>query len=76
MIGDKDKFLTLKRESDGSVSFGNDNSTMIIGKGRVKIRSQDATTKIVLLVEDMKHNLLGVIQMCDQRQRLVFDSKK
>jgi hypothetical protein len=32
MTGDKDKFLTLRKERDGSVSFKNDDSTKIIGK--------------------------------------------
>jgi hypothetical protein len=32
MTGDKNKFISLKKERDGSVSFGNDNSTIIIGK--------------------------------------------
>jgi hypothetical protein len=30
----------------------------------------------VLLVEDMKHCILSVSQMCDQGHILVFDSKK
>jgi hypothetical protein len=30
----------------------------------------------VLLVENMKHNLLSVSQMCDQGHTLLFDSKK
>jgi hypothetical protein len=42
MTGDKDKFLTLKKERDGSVSFGNDNSSGIIGRGTIKIGSKDA----------------------------------
>ena len=33
-------------------------------------------TKNVLLVENMKHNLLIVSQMCDQGHTLTFDSKK
>jgi hypothetical protein len=76
MTGDMDRFLTLKKERDGSVSFGNDNSTIIIGKGTVKLGSKDAKEENVLLVEDMKHNLLSVSQMCDQGHRLVFDSQK
>jgi hypothetical protein len=76
MTGDKDKFLTLKKERDGSVSFGNDNSTRIIGRGTIKIGSKDAKAENVLLVEDMKHNLLSVSQMCDQGHKLVFDSQK
>ena len=33
-------------------------------------------TKNDLLVEDMKHNLLSVIQMCDQGHTLQFDLEK
>ena len=76
MEGDKYRFITLKKERDGSISFGNDNSAKIIGKGTVNLRSKDSTKKNVLLVEDMKHNLLSVSQMCDQGHILVFDSKK
>jgi hypothetical protein len=76
MTGDKDKFLTLKKERDGSISFGNDNSAKIIGRGTIKLGSKDAREENVLLVEDMKHNLLSVSQMCDQGHRLMFDSEK
>jgi hypothetical protein len=76
MTGDKDMFLTLKKERYGSISFGNDNSTRIIGRGTIKIGSKDAKEENVLLVEDMKHNLLSVSQMCDQGHKLVFDSQK
>jgi hypothetical protein len=37
---------------------------------------QDANVENVLLVEDMKHNLLSVSEMCDQGHKLVFDSRK
>ena len=35
MTSDRDKFLTLQKERDGSFSFGNDDSVKIIGKGTV-----------------------------------------
>jgi hypothetical protein len=76
MTGDKDMFLTLIKERDGSVSFGNDDSTKIIGKGIVKIGNKNTKEKFVLLVEDMKHNILSVIQMCDQGHKVTFDSQK
>ena len=44
MKGDKDKFMELKKERDGSISFGNDNSRKNIGKGTIKLRSKDART--------------------------------
>jgi hypothetical protein len=73
MKGDKDRFLTLKKETYGSISFGNDDSTKIIGRGTINLGSKDTN---FLLVEDMKHNLLRVSQTCDQGHRLVFDSHK
>ena len=76
MTGDKDRFMTLKKERYGSVSFGNDNSSKIIGNGIVKLRSKDATTENVLLVKDMKHNILSVSKICDDRHIIMFDSQK
>ena len=76
MIGDIDKFITLRKERDGSVSFGNDDSSKIIGKGTVWIGNRNEKEENVLLVEDMKHNLLSLIQMCDQGHKVSFDSQK
>jgi hypothetical protein len=52
MTGDKDRFLTLRKERDGSVSFGNDDSTKIIGKCTVRIGKKNTKEENVLLVED------------------------
>jgi hypothetical protein len=76
MTGDRDNFLTLRKERDGPVSFGNDDSTKIIGKGTVRIGNKNTKAENVLLVEDMKHNLLSVSQMCDQGHKVTFDSQK
>jgi hypothetical protein len=76
MTGDRDLFLTLRKERDKSVSFVNDDSTKIIGKCTVKIENKNTKTKNVLLVEDMKHNILSVSQMCDQGHKVTFDSQK
>jgi transposase InsO family protein len=76
MTGDRDKFLTLRKERDGSVSFGNDDSSKIIGKGIVRIGNKNEKAENVLLVEDMKHNLLSVSQMCDQGHKVTLDSQK
>jgi hypothetical protein len=70
MTGDKDIFLTLRKERDGSVSFRNDDLAKIIGKGTIIIRNKNTKGKNVLLVEDMKHDLLSVIQMCDQGHKV------
>jgi hypothetical protein len=76
MTGDRDRFLTLRKERDGSVSFGNDDSAKIIGKGIVKIGNTNTNEENVLLVEDLKHNILSVSKMCDQGHKVTFDSQK
>jgi hypothetical protein len=76
MTGDRDKFLTLRKERDGSVSFRNDDSTKIIGKDIVRIGNKNTKEENVLLVEDMKHNILSVSQMCDQGHKVTFNSQK
>jgi hypothetical protein len=73
MTVDRDMFLTLIKERDGLVSFGNDDSAKIIGKGTIRIGNKNTKEENVLLVEDMKHNLLSVIQMCDQGHKVIFD---
>jgi hypothetical protein len=76
MKDDREIFLTLNKERDKSVSFGNDNSARIIGRGIVNLGSKDAKVENVLLVEDMNQNILRFIQMCDQGHELLFDSEK
>jgi hypothetical protein len=72
MTGDRDRFLTLRKERDGPVSLENDDSTKIIRKGTVRIGNKNTKVENVLLVEDMKHNILSVIQMCDQGHKVTF----
>jgi hypothetical protein len=72
MTGDKDRFLTLRKERYGSVSFGNGDSAIIIGRGTTRIGNKDTKEKNILVVKDMKQNLLSVSKMCDQGHKLVF----
>jgi hypothetical protein len=76
MTGDSHKFLILRKERNGSVSFGNDNSSKIIGECTIRIGNKNKKAQNVLLVEYMKHNLLSVSQMCDQVHKVTFDSQK
>ena len=50
------------------------NQLEFFGKGTVIIGNKNTKEKNVLLVEDMKHNILSVSQMCDQGHKLMFDS--
>ena len=59
MTGNKSDFVNIEKDK-GSVSFGNKNSTKVFGKGTVKLGSKNSLYENVLLVKNMKHNLLSV----------------
>jgi hypothetical protein len=75
MTGDHNKFLILKEEKGGSVTFRDNASTRIAGKRIVSLDNGKTKTQNVLYVEGLKHNLLCVSQMCDQGYNLTFHSK-
>jgi hypothetical protein len=75
MTRDQRKFVILKKKG-GNVAFGDDSSTKILGKGTVKLGSENVKAGKVLLVEYLKHNLLSVSKICDQGYTLMFDSQK
>jgi hypothetical protein len=63
MRGNKDKFFNLKKQK-GKVTFGDNASCHILGKGLVNLGKDKA--KNVLLVGNMKPILLSVSQTCHQ----------
>jgi len=65
MIGDQRRFLFLKMEKGGNVTFGNDVSSKMIGKQTINLGNEKSKEEIVLLIEYVKHNLLNVSQVCD-----------
>ena len=73
MTGDQRKFFSLNKKG-GNVAFGDDSSTKILVKGTVNLGSENVKERKVLLVEDLKHNLLSVSKICDQGYTLMFDS--
>jgi hypothetical protein len=75
MTGDKSKFLTLGDSKSGNVTFGNDAPGKIKGKGIVSLCNGKRKAQDVLFVEDLKHNLLSVSQVCDRGCEVVFTSK-
>jgi hypothetical protein len=75
MTRDQSKFVSLKKKG-GNVALGDDSSTKILGKGTVKIGSENVKAGKVLLVEDLNHNIHSVSKICDQGYTLTFDSRK
>jgi hypothetical protein len=68
MTGDQDKFLSLKRKEKERVTFGDDVSAKILGKGTISLGNNRDKVENVLLVENLKPNLLSMSQTCDQGQ--------
>lgn len=62
---DQKIFLNLKEGKIDRVAFGNNSSIKILGKCLLDLGSDKAKSTNVLLVEDLKHNLLRVSKMCD-----------
>ena len=74
MTGDPTRFIKLK-DNKGRVTFGDNKSSKIIGKGTIIINSK-IKVENVLLVENLKPNLLSVSQTCDQGHICFFYSEK
>ena len=74
---DPSKFISLKRyqKGKGKVTFGDNLSSKIIGKGAVALGNNIKETN-VLLFENLKPNVLSVSKTCDQGNICIFDSKK
>ena len=63
------QFRNLSRYHEGgTVTFGDDSKGKIIGIGNIKISSSPFEN--VVLVDDLKHNLLSISQLCD---KVLFD---
>ena len=60
MTRDRNKFISLKENKDGTMSFRNEGSSNVIGAGTVTLESKNSFEKDVLLVENMNHNMLSV----------------
>ena len=64
-----------KIENGGDVSFGDNSKGKIIGIGNVGNVSSTLIEN-VCLVENLKHNLLSISQLCDKGYRVIFDESK
>ena len=72
MIGDKAMFSTISPKDRGYVTFGDNAKGKIVVEGKVG-KSPNPTIDDVLLVNDLKHNLLSISQFCDEKCKVVFE---
>jgi len=59
MIGDRTKFITLKK-NEGNVTFGGNGRSKIVGKCTLSLDNVKSKIENVMCVEDLKHNILNV----------------
>lgn len=76
MTRDPNKFISIEKKQKGKVTFGGDVFAKIIGKGTVTLGNNRTKAKGVLLVEDIKPNILSLSQTRDQGNICIFDFDK
>ena len=74
MIGDKSKFAFLTKRKGGYVSFGNNAKGKIITQDNIDNYDTSFLIENVLLVDDLKHNLLSISQLCDKGFIVIFEA--
>ncbi|KAH9668295.1 hypothetical protein KPL70_021361 [Citrus sinensis] len=76
MTGNYSWFSSFTKIENGrDVSFGDNSKGKIIGIGNVGNVSSTLIEN-VCLVENLKHNLLSISQLCDKGYRVIFDESK
>ena len=73
MTGDESQFITLEAKNGGMVTFGDNGKEKIIDIGNIGITPSTCIENI-LFVDDLKHNLLIISQLCDKSYKVVFES--
>ena len=75
MTGDASKFTTLILKDQGNVTYGDNRKANVIGEGNILV-NKDLSIKNVLLVENLKHNLISISQLCDNGFKVTFCANK
>ena len=75
MTSDFSKFSSFTKKDGGFVTFGDYEKRKIIGIGNVG-NSSSPIIENVLLIDNLKHNLLSISQLCDKYYRVIFETSK
>ena len=73
MTRDEDQFISLEVKEGGMVTFGDNAKDKILRFEKVPITSSSYIEN-VLFVEDLKHNLVSISQLCDKNFNVSFRS--
>ena len=71
MTGDESNFVFLTKRKRGYVTSGDNAKGRIIGQGNIG-NVISSLIESVLLVDGLKHNLLGISQLCDKGFKVIF----
>ncbi|KAG5562829.1 hypothetical protein RHGRI_005526 [Rhododendron griersonianum] len=71
MSGDKSMFISFENYNGGIVTFGDGNTSKVVGKGTIQA---PGITRLenVLYVDGLKANLLSISQICDSHHEVRF----
>lgn len=72
MTGDDTLFSSLTKTKGGKVTFGDNSKGKIVGIGNIGGMSSTSIEN-VFLVDNLKHNLLSISQLCDKGYKIIFD---
>ena len=71
MTGDTSKFTSLTLRDQGNVTFGDNRKASVLGEGNILV-NKEFLIKNILLVDNLKHNLLSISQLCDNGFKVTF----
>ena len=70
MTGDHSLLTGFEEKAGPGVTFGDDNKGYTLGYG--KIKKENVIIEKVALVDELKHNLLSISQLCDNGNKVQF----
>ncbi|CAL9093990.1 unnamed protein product [Musa textilis] len=73
MAEDPIHFSKLTSQDERYITFRDNNKEKIIGKENISNKS-NLLIEDVLLVDDLKYNLLSISQLCDKEYNIKFES--
>ena len=74
MTRDKEQFHKLDTKDGGHVTFGDNAKGKIVGIGEIG-NPQSLSIHHMLFVDDLKHNLFSISQLCDMENKVTFYPK-
>jgi len=75
MTSDFTQFTDLKLKAEGHLTYGDNNHGRILGRGNVGTKGSTLIEN-VLYVDELKHILLSIIQLCDRGYKINFETIK